>query len=95
MARLRLKKNDTVVVISGAEKDKRGKVLSVDRRKDRVIVEGLNQRKKTMRRSPDNPQGGISEVECSIHASNVMLEEEYERRQSRRGEPAVEVEGQE
>ena len=95
MAGVRLKKNDTVVVISGTEKDKRGKVLSVDRRKDRVIVEGLNVRKKTMRRSPDNPQGGISEVECSIHASNLMLEDEYEKRQQKRGESASEGEGQE
>lgn len=95
MASVRLKKNDPVVVISGTEKNKRGKVLSVDHRKNRVIVEGLNVRKKTMRRSPDNPQGGISEVERSIHASNVMLESEYEKRQQRRTESTSEGEGQE
>ncbi len=80
MARAHVKKNDTVVVISGAGKGKRGKILSTDRAKSRVVVEGVNVRKKTVRRSQTNPQGGIIEVACPIHISNVMLGEKYDTR---------------
>jgi len=79
MAR-QLKKNDTVVVIAGAEKGKRGRVLRVDRQKARVVVEGINVRKKAHRRTADKPQGGIDNVECAVHISNVMLEEVYNAR---------------
>jgi len=75
-----MKKNDTVVVIAGAEKGKRGRVLRVDRQKGRVVVEGVNVRKKAHRRSPDKPQGGIDSVECAVHISNLMLEEVYNAR---------------
>jgi large subunit ribosomal protein L24 len=75
-----LKKNDTVVVIAGAEKGKRGRVLHVQRAKNRIVIEGVNTRKKAIRRTPDKPQGGIENIECPIHISNVMLEAAYDAR---------------
>jgi large subunit ribosomal protein L24 len=75
-----LKKNDTVVVIAGAQKGKRGRVLKVHRDTGRVVVEGVNVRKKATRRSADKPQGGIENIECPVHISNVMLEEAYNAR---------------
>ena len=95
MASVHVKRDDMVVAIAGADRGKAGRVLSVDRDSGRVVVEGLNRRRKTVRRSPDNPQGGIVEVECPIHASNVMLQEEYERRQARHGGAPAEDEGDE
>ena len=78
MAKTHVKRDDTVVVISGASKGKRGRILSVDRKKQRVVVEGVNVRTKTLRRSPEHPQGGITEVETPIHISNVMSAETYD-----------------
>lgn len=75
-----LKKNDTVVVIAGAQKGKRGRILQVQRTKGRVVVEGVNSRKKATRRSADKPQGGIESIECPVHISNVMLEAVYNAR---------------
>lgn len=75
-----LKKNDTVVVIAGAQKGKRGRVLRVDRTKGRIVVEGINVRKKARRRSADKPQGALDNVECPLDISNVMLEETYNAR---------------
>jgi large subunit ribosomal protein L24 len=85
MAKSRIKKDETVVVISGAEKGRRGKVLRVDREKQLVVVEGINVRKKTRRRSQEHPEGGIMDLECPIHISNVMAADRYD---ARRGEAA-------
>jgi large subunit ribosomal protein L24 len=60
-------------VISGTSKGSEGKVLRIDRSKDRVIVEGVNVVKKHVKPSASNPQGGIEEVEAGIHISNVMV----------------------
>jgi len=68
-----VKRNDEVKVISGAQKGKSGKVLQVIRDKARVIVEGVNVRKKAIRPTQDNPQGGFEEKEASIHISNVRV----------------------
>ena len=93
MARANVKRGDMVVVIAGAARGKAGKVLHVDRARQRVVVEGVNVRKKTERRSQENPQGGISERECPIHVSNVMVQERYNARRAARGvsepEPAA------
>lgn len=70
---MRIKKDDTVEVIYGKDKGKRGKVLSVDRDNDRVIVEGINIVSRHMRPTQDMPEGGILENEGPIHISNVML----------------------
>ncbi|KZK73760.1 MAG: 50S ribosomal protein L24 [Pelodictyon luteolum] len=69
--KLHVKKNDTVVVLSGNDRGKSGKVLRVYPVKNRVIVEGVNIRKRHMRPTQSNPQGSIIEREFPIHASNV------------------------
>jgi large subunit ribosomal protein L24 len=70
---LGIKKNDTVVVIAGVEKGKRGRVIGVDPRRDRIIVEGIKMIKKHMKPSSTYRQGGIIEKESSVHRSNLML----------------------
>ncbi|RKQ85559.1 50S ribosomal protein L24 [Brockia lithotrophica] len=69
---MHVKKGDEVIVISGKDKGKRGRVLAVYPKKNRVLVEGVNVVKKHMRPSPKNPRGGIIEIEAPIHASNVL-----------------------
>jgi large subunit ribosomal protein L24 len=71
--KLHIKTNDTVKVLSGDDKGKTGKVLSVDTQKTRAIVEGLNMVTKHVKPSASNPQGGIEKKEASIHLSNLML----------------------
>jgi large subunit ribosomal protein L24 len=80
-----VKKGDEVVVISGAEKGKRGRVLEVQRKWNRVVVEGVRLIKRAVRPSPENPKGGFLEKEAPIHISKVMLASEYEERQKKRG----------
>lgn len=65
--------DDDVVVISGADKDRRGKILKIDRKNNKVVVEGVAKVWKHVRRSQKNPQGGRLEKEMPISASNVML----------------------
>jgi len=71
---MNIRKGDVVQVIAGESRyhGKHGKVLSVDRQKSRVTVEGVNMVKKHMRPSANNQQGGIVEREAPIHVSNVM-----------------------
>ncbi len=69
----RIKKGDTVEVIAGDDKGKSGKVLQVDPASGRVLVEGVNLVKKHMRKSQDNPQGGIVEREATVAISNVKV----------------------
>lgn len=71
--KLHVKVGDTVKVIAGTSKGSEGKILSIDRKKDRVIVEGVNMVKKHVKPSASNPQGGIVEKPGTIHISNVML----------------------
>ena len=66
-------KDDTVAVIAGKDKGKRGKVLRILRDKDKVIVSGLNIVKKTVKKRSQQDRGGITEVEAPIHISNVMI----------------------
>ena len=74
MKKPRLKKNDLVVVISGRDRGRQGKILRVIPSKDRVIVERVNLIKKHTKPNPQrNIAGGISEKEAPIHISNVML----------------------
>ena len=69
--KLHIKKGDMVFVNAGEEKGKTGKVLSVDRDKNRAIVEGLNLVSKNTKPNAKNPQGGIVKQEASIHLSNL------------------------
>jgi large subunit ribosomal protein L24 len=80
-----VKRGDEVVVIAGSELNKRGKILMVSRKKQRALVEGLKMIKRHMRKSQQNPQGKIIEREGTIHISNLMLVEEYDRRAGRAG----------
>jgi large subunit ribosomal protein L24 len=74
MAGIKIKRNDTVEVIAGKDKGKRGRVLRVIADRDRLLVEHVMMIKKHMKANPQkNIQGGIAEQESSIHVSNVML----------------------
>ena len=73
MATMKIKKGDTVRVIAGSEKDNEGKVLSVNPKKNTVLVEGVNMVKKHTKPSMTNQAGGIIEQEAPIDISNVML----------------------
>lgn len=71
--KLHIKVGDTVKVISGEANGQEGSVLSIDRNKMRVLVEGVNLVKKHQKPSATNPEGGIVEMEAGIHISNLML----------------------
>ncbi len=68
---MKLRKGDQVKVLSGANRGKVGKILSVDLKKNRAIVEGVNFIKRHTRPSQNNPQGGIIEREAAVHVSNL------------------------
>ena len=72
MATSKIKKGDTVQVIAGKDKGKDGKAISVDRKKNRLLVEGINMITKHAKPSMANQQGGIVHQEGPIDASNVM-----------------------
>ena len=71
-----VKKGDEVVVLTGKEKGKRGKIIAVFPKKSRAIVEGLHMIKRHTRKSQQNPNGAIVEREGSVHISNVRKAEE-------------------
>jgi len=73
MPKVHVRKGDTVLVITGKDAGKKGKVISVEPAKSRVIVEGVNIVKRHRKATPQMPQGGIVEKEAPIHSSNVML----------------------
>ena len=74
MAKMKIKKNDLVQVISGPDKGKQGKVISVNSETERVVVEGVNRVTKHLRAGqPGQASGGIQVVEAPIHVSNVMV----------------------
>lgn len=73
MAKLHIKKDDTVIVLSGEDKGKTGKVLKVLVDKNKAIVEGVNVVSKSTKPSAKNPQGGIVKQEAAIHISNLSL----------------------
>jgi large subunit ribosomal protein L24 len=72
MGLARLRKGDQVVVISGKDKGKKGKILRLLQSDDKVVIEGVNLIKRHMRPTPKSPQGGILEREAPIFASKVM-----------------------
>lgn len=92
MQRFHVKKNDEVVVLAGADKGKRGKIISVSGKKQRVIVEGARMIKRHTRKSQTHPQGAIVEREGSIHISNVMKAEDFDARAAKRGGGAPKTE---
>ncbi len=70
---MKLKKEDTVQIISGKDKGKSGRILRIDHDKDRVIVQGLNMVKKAMKPKSQNDKGGIIDIEAGLDASKVMI----------------------
>ena len=72
MSTMKIKKGDLVKVIAGADKDKEGKVLAVNKENGTILVEGVNMRTKHAKPSASNPEGGIIHQEGPIDASNVM-----------------------
>jgi large subunit ribosomal protein L24 len=85
MKRFHVKKNDEVVVIAGADKGKRGRVIAVAGKKERVIIEGVHMIKRHMRKSQQYPNGQIVEREGTLHISNVMKVADFEARQAKHG----------
>jgi large subunit ribosomal protein L24 len=79
----RIVKGDTVLVVSGEDRGKTGRVLAVFHDKQRVLIEGVNFIKRHTRPSQQNPQGGIIQREAPIHLSNVMLYDPKARRGTR------------
>ena len=73
MIKLKIKSGDVVKVIAGDHKGSEGKVLRVDREKNKAIVEGVNMVSKHTKPSAKNPQGGIVKKEAPIHISNIAL----------------------
>ena len=71
--KFKLKKEDSVQVIAGKDKGKRGRILKILRDKDRIVVEGANIVKKAKKRRNQSDRGGIIEVEAAIHSSNVAI----------------------
>jgi large subunit ribosomal protein L24 len=87
MASLKIRRDDTVTVISGKDRGKTGKVLKVDPKKERVYVEGLNIVKRHQKPSALNPnaQAGVIEREAPIHISNVALVDPKDNKPTRLG----------
>jgi large subunit ribosomal protein L24 len=71
--KLHIKKGDTVIVITGESKGQKGRVLEVNREKERAIVEGVNLVSKHTKPNAKSPQGGIIKKEAPIHISNLLL----------------------
>ncbi len=86
---MKIHKNDTVIVIAGNNKGSKGKVLKVFPKTERVIVEGVNIRKKHTKPTQKNPQGGIVEKEAPIHVSNVMIIDPKTNKPSRIGKKVI------
>jgi large subunit ribosomal protein L24 len=82
--KMRVKRGDQVVVLTGRDKGKTGEVLRVDRERKRVLVQGVNMAKRHQRPTQTSP-GGINEFEASIHVSNVALIDPDTRKPTRVG----------
>ena len=70
---MKIKKGDSVQIITGNERGKNGRVIKIFPTKSKVVVEGINLVKKHSRPSQENPQGGILEKEAAVHISNIMF----------------------
>lgn len=88
--KLKVRKGDTVKVISGDDKGKSGKVLEVNLERRRVVVEGINIVKKHLKPSAGKPEGEIKKMEAAIHVSNVMVVDPASGKPTRIGRKANE-----
>lgn len=73
IAKMKLKKGDMVIVNTGAEKGKKGKILNVDRKTGKVLVEGINVRTKHVKPTKQGQESGIIKRECPINVSKVSF----------------------
>jgi large subunit ribosomal protein L24 len=71
--KFKIKRDDTVEVLAGKDKGKRGQVIRVVRESDRVIVSGVNIVKKAMKKRTQQDTGGIAEIEAPLHISNIAI----------------------
>lgn len=71
--KMKIKKGDQIVVISGKDRGKRGRVMKIFPSTNKILVEKVNYRTVFLRKTQQNPQGGITKVEGQLHSSNVML----------------------
>ena len=92
MQKFHVKKGDEVVVIAGADKGKRGKIIEVQREKQRVIVEGAHMIKRHVRKNQQNPNGAIIEREGTVHISNVMRADLFDARAAKHQPATAETE---
>ena len=72
-AKVKLRKNDVVKIISGREKGKTGRILRIDREKMRAVIEGLNMVKKAVKQRKQNEKGGITSIEAPLSVSKLMI----------------------
>jgi large subunit ribosomal protein L24 len=86
---MKIRKNDNVIVIAGNDKGKTGKVLKVFPSVSKIIIEGINLRKRHTKANQKNPQGGIIEKEAPITASNVMLIDPKTKERTRIGSQII------
>ncbi|MGE5674199.1 MAG: 50S ribosomal protein L24 [Mycobacterium leprae] len=82
--KVHVRKDEEVVVITGKDKGKQGKIKKVLPKTGRVVVEGVNMVKKHTKPGPKNMQGGIIEMEAPIHASNVMTLAKVEAKKAKK-----------
>ena len=89
MRKFHVRKGDEVVVISGTEKGKRGRIIEVLRGQERAIVEGVKIIKRHTRKNQNQPQGAIIEREGTVHLSNLMNAEQFDAKAARRAAAAA------
>jgi large subunit ribosomal protein L24 len=89
MQKFHVKRGDAVVVISGSQKGKSGKVLEILPAKQRARVEGVGLIKRHLKKSQEHPQGTIAEREGSIHISNLMLQASFDASKRKKPAPAA------
>jgi large subunit ribosomal protein L24 len=80
-----IKRGEEVVVISGANKGQRGRILQIMAKKERIVIEGVNLRKKHQKAQSAEDKGGIIEREAPLHVSNVMVATKYDERKNKKG----------
>lgn len=89
MQKFHVKRGDQVVVIAGSQKGKSGKILEILPAKQRARVEGVAMIKKHLKKSEKNPQGAITELEGSIHISNLMSQSTFDSSKRKKSAPAA------
>jgi large subunit ribosomal protein L24 len=89
MQKFHIKRGDVVVVIAGAHKGKRGKVLEILAEKQRARIEAVALIKRHLKKSQEHPQGAIVEREGSIHVSNLMLLSRWEETKAGKNAPVA------